>query len=420
MDKTTTQLLMLLSSAMGTREMNKQDIQDADWNKLFYLAKLHNITPMIYEAAQYTQSFSKAPHGLSDLWRHLTISNSINQLNRTMEFLMVYEKLSRSGIQTLVVKGITCRKLYPNHYYRCSNDEDVYMKREDFKQADAILQASGLIRDKRKLGESCMEQVTTYRSPRYGLSIELHVDLFPTDTKLYEPMNRLFHDAFEESTSIMTDGFTVHTLSHTSHLLFLILHSIKHFLATGFGIRQVCDMVMFINTYGLEINWALLWSQLIELRYEVFVMNLLDIGKRYLGLNPDRINYSIRNSTSDNSSDALLSDIMDAGIFGKCGEQVKTSSITLNALAKDKRQKGVPKADLVFLKMLFPGIGYMSSHYIYCRKNPLLLPVAWIHRIILNIAEEKSLVKMLHKTDSTLAIGRKRTQLLKEYKIIGR
>ncbi|MDF2608766.1 MAG: hypothetical protein K0R92_240 [Lachnospiraceae bacterium] len=419
MDKATIQFLALLSSAMVTRQ-SLNDMEEADWDKLLHLASMHNIVPMIYEAAQHIVSFSQAPYEVSAVWRNRTISSSINQMYRTMEFLMIYDKLNQAGIQALVVKGIICRQLYPNNYYRSSSDEDVYILREDFEQVDRIFQASGLQRNRRKRGGSRLEQVTTYYSPNHGLCIELHIDLFPTESDLFEPMNQLFCNSFKESLCIMIDGISVHTLSHNAHLLFLILHSMKHFLATGFGIRQVCDMVMFINTYGKEIHWNTLWNQLLKLKYEVFFLNLLDIGMRYLGLNTNQIEYPKGYSSLDVHSDGLLYDIMKAGIFGKSAEQVKTSSITLHAIRKDRKKKGKNHPNGIIMNTLFPEHSYMSSHYAYCRKNCLLLPVAWMHRIVTNLAEDKSITKLIRKADNSFTIGRRRTQLLEEYKIIGR
>jgi hypothetical protein len=70
------------------------------------------------------------------------------------------------------------------------------------------------------------------------------------------------------------------------------------------------------------------------------------------------------------------------------------------------------------LKSLFPGLEYMGRNYPYCSRHPLLLPAAWIHRIARYVLEGKSLRKLFHKAGKSSAIGRKRIELLKEYKMI--
>lgn len=420
MDITTKQLLNLLSAAMGTKQVDMIDLQETDWNKLFSLAHIHNIVPMIYEAGQKTQSFSQAAPELAVFWRKLAIEVSISQMYRTMDFLQLYDKLNQEGIQALVIKGMICRELYPNPYNRSSGDEDVYIKKADFDKVDSIFQNAGLIRDKNKNWDNSLEQVTTYQSAKHDLIIELHVDLFPAESELFGPMNKLFDKAFEDSISETIEGVPIHTLSHNMHLLFLILHCIKHFLAMGFGIRQVSDMVMYINTYGKEIDWQWIWKQVSELSYDILLLNLLDIGYKYLGLNQEKLHYPDKWSSSDIHSEALLEDIMKAGIFGKSEPgQVKSSSMTLNAISKDRKSRRA-KGKLNVLKTMFPGLDYMSSHYTYCSKYPFLLPFAWFHRFGVYAAEERNLNAMISKAGNSFAIGRKRIELLKEYKVIGR
>lgn len=420
MDKTTRQLLNLLSAAMGTKKGDMVDLQEADWNKLFSLAHIHNIIPMIYELAQTNQFYSPTPPELSNVWRKLAISSSVNQMHRTMEFLQVYDKLNQAGIPALVVKGAICRELYPNHYYRSSGDEDVYIQKTNFQRTDSIFQAFCLLRDKSKNRGPALEQVTTYRSPKHGLTIELHVDLFRPESELFGPMNRLFGNVFEDSITILVDGITVHTLSHDKHLLFLILHSIKHFLAIGFGIRQVCDLVMYSNAYGQEVDWNWLWSKVTALGYEVFLLNLLDIGARYLGLDQDKICYPKGWSSADIHSDALLEDIMEAGIFGKnTPERAKSGFMTLCAASDDRKPPGTHHSSPTVLRALFPGSRYMGSHYSYCSKYQILLPVAWFHRIALYVAKARPTGTIFGMAGRSITIGKKRIELLKEYRIIG-
>lgn len=469
MEHTSMVLLDLLSVAMGTKKEDMVDIHNADWNKLFSMAGSHNILPMIYESVYSLQSPANIQPDFVNRWRKIAVNSSINQLYRTEEFLQIYEKLNAAGIQAIVVKGIVCRNLYPNHYYRSSGDEDVYIKKSDFNQADSILLSSGFVKEKSRPGELLPQQVTTYNSSKYGVTIELHIDLFCPESELFGSMNTLFSNAFEESITMDIEGSTIRTLSHNMHVLFLILHSIKHFLAIGFGIRQLCDLVMYCNTYGKEVDWNGLWSKVTELGYDVFLMNLFDIGIRYLGLEQSMICYPKEYSVENIHSDALLEDIMEAGIFGKSTPgQSKSSFLTFDAIAKDRKQGATARKQsesarkqsedgikqhedgrrqselarkqsedgtkqyedgrkqseldriLIVLRTLFPGQEFMRSHYPYCSKYSILLPIAWIHRMLLFAAEEKKPSKMFHKANRSFAIGQKRVELLKEYQIIGR
>ncbi|HWT26850.1 MAG TPA: nucleotidyltransferase family protein [Mobilitalea sp.] len=421
MEKTASQLLELLSIAMGTKK-DRNDIPDIDWNRMYELAEIHNVIPMIYEAALNKDTLLPVSKQLTSTWRKMAVGISFNQMYRTLEFLQIYEKLNYAGISVLVVKGIVCRQLYPNPYFRSSGDEDVYIKKTDFNQVDGIFRSSGLIRETNIGKASTPEQVTTYRCPKTGLMIELHIDLFSRESELFEPLNSYFDNVFDDYVTIHIDGISVHSLSHSRHLLFLVLHSIKHFLNNGFGIRQVSDIVMYCNTYGSEIDWDLLWRQLTELGYETFLLNLLDIGSKYLGLNPDKIVFPETWSESDIHSEELLEDIIKAGIFGKNEPgQVKTGSMTLGAVYDYRRLGKIYETrHKIIFRSLLPGYEYMGSHYPYCRKHRILLPVAWLHRIIRYAMEEKKPAKMLKKAGNSFDIGKKRIDLLRQYNIIGR
>lgn len=421
MDQSVKQLLRLLSAAMGNKNQEIRNLQNADWNKMFHLAHIHNIVPMIFEAAQNMQAFMGEDPQLYEAWNNLSVKIGLSQVYRTLEFLKVYDKLNKAGIQALVVKGVICRHLYPNPYYRTSGDEDILIRKSDFNQVDIILHEFGLTKEHSKATLNIPEQVTTYFSNKSGLRIELHVDLFNPESELFGPMNSFYENAFEDTVTIEVDGVAIHSLSHTKHLLFLFLHCIKHFLAIGFGIRQVCDIVMYINAYRLEVNWEMIWSNVTKLGYKVFVLNLLDIGSKYLGLDQNKIQFPDGYSASDIHSEALLKDIMEAGLFGKSKPgQSKTSSLTFNAVSEDRRSKKIKGNQHIFLRALFPGLDFMGGHYPYCRKHPFLLPVAWLHRMLLYMKEQRKPKRMFDKAGKSLAIGRSRIELLKEYGIIGR
>ncbi len=49
---------------------------------------------------------------------------------------MLFDKMRQNGLTPLIVKGIVCRDLYPNPDLRTSNDEDLYIPRDQFGKMD--------------------------------------------------------------------------------------------------------------------------------------------------------------------------------------------------------------------------------------------------------------------------------------------
>ena len=96
---------------------------------------------------------------------------------KSILFLMLFDKMRQNGLTPLIVKGIVCRDLYPNPDLRTSNDEDLYIPRDQFGKMDEFLQAEGFMRE--ELIKDKVYQEVPYQNPRNGLYFELHMDLFP-------------------------------------------------------------------------------------------------------------------------------------------------------------------------------------------------------------------------------------------------
>ena len=79
-------------------------------------------------------------------------------------------------------------------------------------------------------------------------------------------------------------GESVLTMNPTDHLFYLICHGFKHFLHSGFGIRQIADMVMLANRYDHQIHWAQIAKNCRMIRAEKFAAAVFRIGEKHLGL----------------------------------------------------------------------------------------------------------------------------------------
>ena len=68
------------------------------------------------------------------------------------------------------------------------------------------------------------------------------------------------------------------------------------------------------------------------------------------------------------------------------------------------------------MKTLFPPVKSMERRYPYLKKYPMLLPVAWVSRI-LKYRQETS-KSQNNDAAQAVAIGNRRVELLKQYKIL--
>ena len=397
----------------GDKVMWEDDLSAEDWAELFRLCQHHQILPIIYDTVYACPAFASCPPDLVQMIKGQVIRQVMTQSRKTEEFLQLYGKLTEQGLTPVVVKGIICRSLYREPDYRCSGDEDVLIPAEQFhKCADVFAQ------NQMEMLEPDMNPDEEGEVPYYHvggmLHIELHKELFSSESEAYGGLNRLFDDVFDRKIQAEINGVKVYTMCHTDHLLYLILHAFKHFLHSGFGIRQVCDIVIYAEAYGAEIDWDYLLEKCRGIHADVFAASLFDIGKKELNFNPEKACYPQSWAEIEADSGDMLEDLIDGGVFGDSSMSRKHSSnITLQAVSEDKKGK---KAGASLIQSLFPDRKYMERTYTYLKKYSFLLPVAWASRIVKYLKESKNMRE--NDAMASIEIGNHRVDLMKKYKII--
>lgn len=381
--------------------------EEADWQRLWVLCQEQKVLPMAVDvlAPALTQA-GLTPASLPGV-RTQVLRSTAAQLQKNQAFLALYQDLLQAGLRPLVVKGIVCRSLYPKPDLRPSADEDLLVLPQELPKMLDVLRARGF----ETAGEDG-EQVIPCRDKNTGLYLELHRSLFPPASQAYGRLNRFFDGAFDDIFSMTIDFRAVLTLNPQDHFLYLVLHSFKHFLHSGFGIRQVCDICLFAQTYGQEIQWDQVSSALGQARADLFAANLLEIGRRHLGFTqyPDMVQAWLDGWEEGLDCGDLLADLLSGGIYGGSTQtRLHSSRITLNAVSQADRAGG----DHRLLRTLFPPREDLAGTYPYLKRHSWLLPAAWGQRIWTYLREGGG-----GSARESVAIGQQRVALLKKYRVI--
>lgn len=381
------QFLTVLTAALQGAAIDPNDLYEADWTALLQLARIHRVLPLFCQAVRPAPEPVKAMHGILR-------QQVARQAQRTHAFSAVYRQLLDAGLRPLVVKGIACRSLYPQPDLRPSSDEDLLLRPEEFAAACQILASLGFT-------ESGSGLEKAFLQPDTGLFLELHGLPFPDREDAFAHWNRQFDGLFSQAAPLPLAEQEIWTPSPDDHMLYLVLHSLKHFLHSGVGIRQVCDICLYARTYAGEIRWESFWQRCRALHAELFAAALLRIGENHLSIHSVEIPFSVDELP-------LLEDILQAGLYGDAtADRKRSSHITLDAAA-GKRPS--------LLRAMFPAPARLESQYPYLRNRPWLLPVAWSQRLWrYALASRRS---GLSPTASA-RIGNMRQPLLRQYGIIG-
>ena len=385
--------LTLLRISLGGGDP-QPELTAEQWAQLLELAQAHKLLPMIFEAG--FPGLCRADPTLAAAAKRRVRDQVILQTLRTAEFLELYRKLTEAGATPLVVKGIVCRQLYPKPDHRPSADEDVLIPPEQLSLCRRVMEDFGMTTT--QTDPEAYE--FPYRKPGSPLYIELHKHLFPPESDAYGNFNEFFGDPFRLTAAEEIQGVAVRTMHPCDHMLYLLLHAFKHFLHSGFGIRQICDILLFAHHHSEVIDWEWIRLSCRSVRAEKFAAAVFTIGARHLGFAPV-------GGWEEVSELPLLEDVLRSGVYGSADEsRLHSSTITLKAAASRKAVRSGLVASA------FPAARALEGRYPWLKDRPYLLPAAWGHRIIGYLRQSSA------APAEVLRIGAERVELLRQYDII--
>ena len=402
MASTNALFLKILSAALRGRKFQPDDdVTPEQWQKLLRTAAVHNVLPLIFESVH-----PLLPVPMAAGVRRQVREQVILQTLRTGEFLELNRHLREAGVTPLVVKGIVCRELYPQPDHRPSSDEDILIPPEQLDLCRRLLEDFGM-----STTEESPDQVheIPYRKEGSPLYIELHKHLFPPQSQAYGDLNGYFPDVFRSAAEIGVQGQKILTMHPTDHMTYLIFHAFKHFLHSGFGIRQVCDILLFAKEYDDSIDWDWVRLSCRSIRAEKFAAAVFRIGSEYLDFAPAQAWASVPAAPGP-----LLADILEAGVYGSADlSRQHSSSITLEAAAASKQDRQAPSGLLV---SVFPPARKLEHRYPWLKQHPYLLPAAWTSRLWTYLHETRRSAG--NSAADALKTGTERVELLRQYGII--
>lgn len=394
---TETQFLHIAKAAISGGDLPAEKV---DWPAIFALANQQKLLPILFEAVRKMPA-AEENVALFAVTKQQVIGQVLNQTVRSAEFADLYRKLRTVGLHPIVVKGQLCSRLYPLKDHRISADDDLYIPDAEFMTCHEQLLANGLTTDTPADELSTADEVS-YTKGGSSLYIELHRHLFDSSEDAHDELNHFFASL----KPVETDSFL--TMPPHEHLLYLLLHAYKHFVRSGIGLRQFCDIGLWAREYHTEIDWQRLHEQCESVHAATFAAAAFCIAREYLGIDFDLP------TPWDASIDAepLLHDTLCGGVYGSNDlTRLHSSTVTLNAV---KASRTGEKSSV--LSTVFPKREYLERRYPYLKKRPYLLPVAWVQRIAHYASEKRSGAGS--SASGSIKLAKERIELMKRYGIM--
>ena len=393
---TETQFLHIAKAAISGGDLPAEKV---DWPAIFTLANQQKLLPILFEAVRKTPA-AEENAALFAVTKQQVIGQVLNQTVRSAEFPDLYHKLRSAGLHPIVVKGQLCSRLYPLKDHRISADDDLYIPDAEFMACHEQLLANGLTTDT-PADEMPTADEVPYTKGGSPLYIELHRRLFDSSEDAHDELNGFFTDLNPAE----IDGFLA--MPPHEHLLYLLLHAYKHFVRSGIGLRQFCDIGLWAREYHTEIDWQRLREQCESVHAATFAAAAFRIAKDYLG-----IEFDLPAPWSDAvDAEPLLHDSLCGGVYGSNDlTRLHSSTVTLNAV---KASRTGEKSSV--LRTVFPKREYLER-YPYLKKRPYLLPVAWAQRLAHYASEKQSGADS--SASGSIKLAKERIELMKQYGVM--
>ena len=394
---TETQFLHIAKAAISGGDLPAEKV---DWPAIFTLANQQKLLPILFETVRKMPA-AEENAALFAVTKQQVIGQVLNQTVRSAEFAALYRKLRTAGLHPVVVKGQLCSRLYPLKDHRISADDDLYIPDAEFMACHEQLLANGLATDT-PADELPTADEVSYTKNGSPLYIELHRHLFDSSEDTHDELNHFFANL----KPVETDGFLA--MPPHEHLLYLILHAYKHFVRSGIGLRQFCDIGLWARAYHAEIDWQRLHDQCSSVHAATFAAAAFRIARDYLCIDfdlPAPWSASV-------DAEPLLHDTLCGGVYGSNDlTRLHSSTVTLNAV---KASRTGEKSSV--LRTVFPKREYLERRYPYLKKRPYLLPVAWAQRLA-HYADEKK-TGADSSASGSIKLAKERIELMKRYDIL--
>lgn len=264
------------------------------------------------------------------------------------EYYKLVEFLCENGVKIIPLKGCVIKELYITPNLRAMSDVDLLYEGVTEKELSCLMEACGYSTENLEAG--CHD--VFYKKP--CMNIELHRKLV-VDNSPYKPvLDNMFEKAIPDE--------KIPNLFHMKPedlYIHVIVHAAKHFMGSGIGVRPVGDIFVLNKKYSESWDRGYIERQLQSVELDRFEEKIRDVANTFFGkeekeLSKEDMSFFFRGSTYGNYGDAGWS-YMSKGGKSRWGH---------------------------FLYRSFLPYPEMCNIYPVLKKWPILLPFAWIYRIV--------------------------------------
>lgn len=395
------QVIELLNGAMHGYSVDLKD--KVDWNKIIEEGRAHKVEGLLYLAVN-KESSKKIDKDLLDRWKLTTFQTGINQIQHIKKISEILNEFNKQDIPVLVLKGLVIRDLYPRPELRTMCDADLLVYKDDLDKAEKLLINQGY-----RVLENSEEMHRAYY--KNGTLVEVHWVI--TNERYFEGIPQIEESIWKNAVEVNIGDSKALSMNDEDMAVHLCLHMATHLINRGFGIRQICDLVLLIEQRGYLINWDSFLEKIRLCNIETFTKVIFLICESLFNVEiPTQLRGNIKSSIVDD----LIEDIFSNGVHGKRNEAAAMAKQM--AYDKDFTSEAEISVYRRYFNALFPKVYTMSYKFDYAKKYKILTPIAWIHHFcVWAFSSDYAIKDKMKFATSAMSISQKRNNLIKKLEL---
>ena len=285
--------------------------RQADMKKVIQTAQQHKVLPLLYDVL--CEEWQGEALDAADRKQVESISRITAKQSYRLLFLTRYlvRTLEGAGVPVLVLKGSGAADLYPVPEMRKSGDVDMLIPEDWLETARELL-----AKDQFLVKQSQHANHHLAFGSKDGIDLELHTMLAEPfrDSRINQAMQRLQPDYFIKKEYKECMGVRLPVPGEPHQALQLLLHMLQHFLRAGFGMKLLCDWVVFWNRDEVQGTVTEFQELAESCHIREFADTITMVCKEFLGLRQD---LPMGGSRDRKLAEEFLQDVFAAEEFGK-------------------------------------------------------------------------------------------------------
>lgn len=313
MNKAQNDLLFLLRLALWGKCITSADAKEMEWEEILELAKDQCVMGLVADSFQLLDECQcQGLDKLQWLGSVIRLEKKNAELNELVGKL--FGKFHEMELLPVLMKGQAFAANYPYPLHRQCGDIDIY-----FKERAGCEKA---VRWAEKVDKVAAESSDNKRERKHFTFsigdnvVELHyfMCLFE-NAKLQRRLQEIIDWEFANTEPFFVDidGKQIETAPPTLSVLHQVLHITRHLLEAGIGLRQICDLAVYLRKNHESIDANRLNGYLEELQLMKTAKALGYIMAEHLGLPKEAIPFGIDGQYTD----FILQEVFEGGNFGK-------------------------------------------------------------------------------------------------------